>query len=217
MVGHSQQIDILIFGAGGHAKVASDCAREKYQRQVMLGEGHMESQWRGIQILSQSRNTLTQWKDICPRAFVAIGDGTRRETVTSALEKAGFSIMTLVHPSAAVSPSAQLGAGTLVCPNAVVNADAQIGRGCIINSGAIVEHECVVGNFSHISPGAALGGGVELGEHCWICLGASVADHIQIGRESVVGAGAAVLSSLPERVLAVGVPARIRKNKLESR
>lgn len=204
-------VDILIFGAGGHAKTVSDCAKGRYPRQVMVSGEGAEGHWNGIPILSQSRNTLVKWKSICPCAFVAIGNGERREAVTSALIDAGFTMTSLIHPSAFVSPSAKLEMGTLVCPRAVVNADARVGVGCIINTGAIVEHECVIGDFSHISPGAALGGGVELGKHCWVCLGASVADHIQIGCWSTVGAGAVVLTSLPERVLATGIPAKIRR------
>lgn len=209
MVENIEQVDIIIFGAGGHAKVASDCARENYPHQIMVSGNGAEGQWNGVPVLSQERNTFAQWKNTCPRAFVAIGDGKRREAVTTALIEAGFTLTTLIHPSATVSSSAKLGIGTLICPRAVVNAGARVGMGCIINTGAIIEHECVIRDFSHVSPGAVLGGGVELGEHCWICLGASVADHVQIGHWSTVGAGAVVLTSLPEHVLAVGVPAKI--------
>ncbi len=206
----NQPADLLIFGAGGHAKAASDCARSLYPRQLMLGGG-AGGQWRDIPILPQSAQTLAEWKAQCPLAFVAIGDGALREAVLSSLEAAGFTLVTLVHPSAAVSPSARLGPGTMVGPRAAVNADAQIGKGCIVNTGAIVEHDCRVGDFSHISPGAVLGGGVILGARCWVCLGAAVSDHVEIGPRTTVGAGAAVLSSLPGGVLAAGVPAVIRK------
>lgn len=209
-----RQADLLIFGAGGHAKVASDCASEKYSRQIMISGDATEGQWRHIPIIPQSRRTLAEWKDVCPRAFVAIGDANTRERVISSLETAGFILVSLVHHSAAISPNAKLGTGTLVCPRAVINADARIGRGCIVNTGAVVEHDCEIGDFSHISPGAIVGGGVILGKHCWICLGASVSDHLEIGSHSIVGAGATVLSAIPSHVLAVGTPARVRKHYL---
>lgn len=209
----SEQIDILIFGAGGHAKVASDCARAQYPRQRMLGvdAGETVGEWRGIPIVHQDTKTLEAWRALCSSAFVAIGDGDIRERVTQSLETAGFALATLIHPSAVVSPSAQLGPGVLVCPGAAINADARIGRGCIVNTGAIVEHDCSVGDFSHISPRAVLCGGVVLGEHCRVCAGATVSDHITVGRRTTIGAGAAVLSSVPAYVLAVGVPAEIRR------
>lgn len=207
------QADLLIFGAGGHAKVVSDCAREEYPRQIMLsGTGdEAKTDWHDIPVISQSTKTLAEWKNLCPVAFVAIGNPARRSAVLLSLEAAGFTLVSLIHPSAAVSSSVQLGPGTLICPKAVVNADAQVGKGCIINTGAIVEHDCKIGNFSHVSPGAVLGGGVVLGEFCLICLSAAISDHVEIGGDSTVGAGAAVLSSIPEHVLAGGVPARILK------
>lgn len=209
---YSRQANLLIFGAGGHAKVASDCAREEYPRQIMLSGDTAEGQWRDVPIIPQSKKSLAEWKEICPRAFVAIGNADIRERVTLSLETEGFALVTLIHPSATVSSSAGLGAGTLVCPKAVINADVRTGKGCIVNTGAIVEHECEIGDFSHVSPGAVLGGGVILGEHCWICLGAAISNHLKIGSHSTVGAGAAVLSSVPDHVLAAGVPARICKS-----
>jgi len=206
-----QGVDLLIFGAGGHAKVVSECAGLTYPNQIMLSGDGVSGQWRNIPIIPQERKTLAEWKTLCPRAFVAVGNTAKRKSIVTELEAAGFTIVVLIHPSAAVSSSAYLEPGVLICPQAVVNADARIGKGCIINTGAIVEHECMIGAYSHISPRAVLGGGVVVGECCWICLGASVSDHLSIGGYTTVGAGAVVLSSLEENVLAAGVPARMIK------
>jgi acetyltransferase EpsM len=205
-------VHLLIFGAGGHAKVASDCGRVEYPRQIMLSGDEAKGRWCDVPIIPQREKPLLEWKAVCPNAFVAIGDADIRERVTLALEAAGFVLVTLIHSSAVVSPSAKLEAGTLVCQRAVINADAHVGKGCIVNTGAIVEHDCKVGDFSHVSPGAILGGGVVLGEHCRICLGACISDHMEIGGHATVGAGAAVLSAVPECVLVAGVPARIHKH-----
>lgn len=206
-----ERADLLIFGAGGHAKVADDCAGPHYPRRIMLSGDGCEGTRHGVPVVPQDTRPLAEWKSLCRRAFVAIGDGARREAVLSALEVEGFELVTLFHPSAVVSPSAQVGPGTLICPGAVVNADARIGKGCIVNTGAVVEHDCRVGDFSHISPGAVLCGGAVLGERCWVCAGAVISDHVEIGSRTTVGAGAAVLSRVPEGVLAAGVPARVVK------
>ena len=203
--------DLLIFGAGGHAKVASDCARMAYPNQILISGDDVEGEWNSVPILPQSSRSLEQWKMVCPRAFVAIGNGKIRKSVMAALEEMGFVIVTLLHHTAAVSPSARLEAGVLVCPQAVINADAHIGKGSIINTGAIAEHDCEIGDFSHLSPRAALGGGVVLGSRCWVCMGATVADHVMIGADTTIGAGAVVLDSFPGNVLAGGVPAKILK------
>lgn len=191
--------------------MASDCARADYPQQILLSGDEKEDQWCGAPIVPQSKRSLLEWKALCPKAFVAIGDTVIRERVTLSLENAGFTLVTLVHPSATVSPSVRLGPGVLVGPGAVINADARIGKGCIINTGAIVEHDCKIGAFSHVAPRAALGGGVVLGPRCRVCLGAVISDHVTVGDYATIGAGAAALSSVPAHVLSAGVPAEIRK------
>ena len=206
-----EQFDLLIFGASGHAKVACDCARFAYPRLLMLSGDEIEGEWNGVDIVPESRKNLSEWHEVCSKAFVAIGNNQIRSRVQVKLDNAGFTIVSLFYPSAIVSPTASFGAGTLICPCAVVNADAKVGKGCIVNTGAIIEHECVIGDYSHVSPGAVLGGGVGLGAYAWICAGASIADHTSVGSHSVVGAGAAVVADIPEYVLAAGVPAIIKK------
>ena len=50
---------------------------------------------------------------------------------------------------------------------------------------------------------------ITIGDDCWLGAGVKVLAGVTIGSGSVVGAGAVVTTSLPERSLAVGVPARV--------
>ena len=50
---------------------------------------------------------------------------------------------------------------------------------------------------------------ITIGDDCWIGAGAIILPGITIGNCAVIGAGAVVTKSLPERVIAVGNPARI--------
>jgi len=51
--------------------------------------------------------------------------------------------------------------------------------------------------------------GVEVGEGVWMGAGAKVLDGVTIGSHAVIGAGSVVRESVPERAIAVGIPARI--------
>ncbi len=51
----------------------------------------------------------------------------------------GFTVGNLIHPSAAISQSANSEKGIVVMPNAVVNANVILEDGVIINSGAIID------------------------------------------------------------------------------
>jgi acetyltransferase-like isoleucine patch superfamily enzyme len=50
---------------------------------------------------------------------------------------------------------------------------------------------------------------VSIGEDCWLGVGVIVLPGVTIGKGTVVGAGAVVTRSLPENVVAAGVPARV--------
>ena len=51
--------------------------------------------------------------------------------------------------------------------------------------------------------------GVTIGPGAWLGAGAKILDGVQIGTHAVIGAGAVVREGVPDRAIAVGVPARI--------
>jgi acetyltransferase-like isoleucine patch superfamily enzyme len=51
--------------------------------------------------------------------------------------------------------------------------------------------------------------GVDIGEGAWLGAGAKILDGVSVGAHAVIGAGAVVRASVPERAVAVGVPARV--------
>ncbi len=55
--------------------------------------------------------------------------------------------------------------------------------------------------------------GIAVGEKCWFGAGVKVLDGVVIGRNSIVGAGAVVTQSIPEYAVAVGVPARVVRDR----
>ena len=139
--------------------------------------------------------------------IIGIGDASIRKRI-SALPCKWY---TAIHPTAVVSPSAQIGIGTTVMPNAIINADAKAGKHCIINTGSIVEHDITICDFAHISVGAKLGGTVAIDKSTWIGIGATVKNNTSICPNCIVGAGAVVICDLIENGTYVGVPAKVLK------
>lgn len=59
---------------------------------------------------------------------------------------------------------------------------------------------------------------INIGNNVWIGAGATVLAGVSIGDNTVIGAGSVVTKSIPDNVVAVGVPCRIiRKNSEEDR
>ena len=207
---------MLILGAGGHAKVVAETALASC---LTSSVAFLDDRCSGPEKLS----TILGWPVLGPlaqaldpntseqysTAVVAIGHSLTRLRWINNLHIAGYNLPILIHPTAWVSPSAQIGRGSVVFAQAAVQAQVSIGAGNIINTGSIIDHDTHVDDGVHICPRASLAGQVRVGPGSWIGIGASVIQSICIGSDVTVGAGAAVVSDLPDGVTACGVPARI--------
>lgn len=203
---------LAVLGASGHGKVCADIAEQLGYDVHFFDKryGHMPatlSKWPVV----GGDDALIELAQHYHGFFIAIGDNAIRMRCYEGMVEQGLRPVTLVSPSACISPFADIGPGSVVMPNAVVNADAVIAQGAIINTSAIVEHDCVLGRGVHISPGACLSGGVKVGSLSWVGCGASVIQLINIGAGSIVGAGATVIRDVPCATTVVGNPAQIKE------
>lgn len=194
---------VIIIGASGHGRVIADIVRANGDEVL----GFLDD--------DESKTTLgkvADWGKYKEAEFViGIGDATIRGRI-SRLDCKWY---TAIHPSAVVSPEAKISEGTVVMPNAIINAGAVIGKHCIINSGAIVEHDNKITDYVHISVGAKLGGTVTVGERTWIGIGAVVKNNLSICSDSMIGAGAVVVEDINEKGTYIGVPAKIKTDKID--
>jgi len=185
---------IYLYGASGHAKVILDI---------------LEAQGKDVGGLIDDNPDV---KELCgypvshgfqgeESVIISIGNNAIRKKIAAQLQT---HFATAVHPSAIVSPRAEVGEGTVVMQGAIIQSGANIGKHCIINTGASVDHECQVDDFVHISPHATLCGNVTVGEGTWIGAGTTVIQGIHIGKGCVVGAGSVVSHDIPDGYLAVG-------------
>lgn len=207
---------LLILGAGGHAKVVAETAiaSAHFSEVAFLddrcnGPDPLPSVL-GFPVLGPLALALEPaQREQFAAASVAFGNAIARLNWIEKLDAAGYALPVLIHPSAWVSPSAQLGSGSVVFAQAALQALASIGAGSILNTGCSVDHDAQLAGGVHICPGARLAGEVQVGSRSWIGIGASVIQQVRIGADVTVGAGAAVVRDLPDGVTAVGVPARV--------
>lgn len=206
---------VFVYGAGGHGKVVADILlANKNPRFAGFIDDRPNLQ--GSTVLGLPVCGDGQWlqnESSRQRVAVAlgIGDNFARQRVAQSCLAWGAELLTVVHPTAAISASARLGPGAVVMAHAAVNPEAKIGSGAIVNTGASVDHDVEVGEFAHVGPKAAMGGASRLGMFSFLGIGAVIIHCAAVGAGSIVGAGAVVVRDIPDGVVAIGVPARIHR------
>lgn len=203
--------DIVVYGAGGHAKVVIDAIEQLGEFSMIIpaddNPGLQGLSLCGYPVLG-TRAALLALPEPRPEALAAIGDNANRMAALSWLQSQGFSIATVIHPDARIGRGVRIDAGTFLAAGVVVNVDATLSQGVIVNTGATVDHDCVIGEGVHIAPGCHLCGGVVVGARSLLGAGCVVVPGVHIGSDVVVGAGSTVLNDVPDGGRVAGSPAR---------
>ena len=203
--------DVLVVGAGGHARVCIEALVDGGHRVAgcLTADGRPQADL-PVRVLGRDVDLEELVAGGLRSVFVAVGDNRDRLRLLEQSRRAGARLVSAVSTHAVVAASACLGEAVAVMPGAVVNAGAVLADGVIVNTNASVDHDGDLGRCVHVAPGCAVAGHVTVGEGSLLGIGSSVMPGRRIGRWVTVGAGAAVVDDLPDGVVAVGVPARPR-------
>ena len=208
----------VVLGSGGHAKVVLD---------ILLDRGEVDlagcvtadagiSSLLGVPVLGADDALPGLLSSGVTHAFIAVGENRVRAKLQRRVQSLGFSLVNAISTHAVLSTRVKMGLGIVIMPGAVVNVDTIVGDGAIINTGATVDHDGHIGAFAHIGPGSSLAGNVTVGEGAFLGAGTTVIPQRSIGAWTTAGAGAVIVKDLPDGVVAVGVPARVRAREVRS-
>ena len=205
--------DLLVYGAGGHAKVVIEAAQRQGVHEC-FGIVDDDPEVRGERILGVEvlggEEALGKLVSERGREFgfvVALGSNAVRAEIAAKLTGMGLRGRVVAHPASAVGREVVLGEGTVVI-GAMLNPGSVIGGHCILNTHCSVDHDCRIGDVVHVGPGARLCGTVTVGSGTFVGAGAVVLENLKVGENCVIGAGAVVTRNLQDGAKVVGVPAR---------
>lgn len=113
--------------------------------------------------------------------------------------------------------SIEIGDRTFIGPYVCIAGpgNIKIGRDCLIAAHtAIAANSHNFADFTEkIHKQGITRKGIAIGDDCWLGFGVKVLDGVTIGQGSVIGAGSVVTKSIPPYSVAVGVPARVIRNR----
>ncbi|KAA1246934.1 NeuD/PglB/VioB family sugar acetyltransferase [Aquimarina sp. RZ0] len=211
---------VLVIGASGHAKVIVEAIElgQEYEVYGFIDSYKSTSEKvLGYEIFGKEEIIPDLMNKGVNKAIIGIGDNWTRflmyEKLSQTCPKLEF--ISVIHPSAVISPYSEIGRGTVILASGIVNTDAVVGDFCIINTKATFGHDCIMKNFSSLASGATIGGAVHVGEFTAVSLGVTVLQKLSIGKHSVIGAGAVVTNDVKDYRVAYGVPAKIIRKRNE--
>ncbi|WP_418140311.1 acetyltransferase [Marinobacter sp. MA] len=192
----------VLMGAGGHAKVVTDLALalganiEGVCDPFLARDGKEE--WQGLKVLGDDDFLLS----VSPEDVLLLNGvgqmpgSTTRSDLFERFSEAGFLFVSLVHPSAWVSPTATLNDGVQIMAGAIVQAGAFVGSNTIINTLSSVDHDSRIGASVHIAPGVTVCGDAIIGDDTFVGAGATIIQGINVRANSFVKAGSLVCKDM---------------------
>jgi sugar O-acyltransferase (sialic acid O-acetyltransferase NeuD family) len=140
--------------------------------------------------------------------LIAIGSPSMKERISRRLVLMGGQFARVVHPSAVVSKTAQIGAGVIIGPQSYVALYSVLGDFTCVNSLSGIGHDANIGRYCTISSQADIMGSVQLGERVFVGSGARILPNVKVQQGSKIGAGSIVVKNLGEDSSVFAQPAR---------
>lgn len=137
--------------------------------------------------------------------------GHRKSAVAHARALGFHRFPVVADPTAIVASTATLGEGTVLNAGVIVGAKTHLGAFVSVNRGASIGHDVILEDFVSLGPSCVLCGYIRARPGAYVGAGAIVLPKVAVGKNSVVGAGAVAVSSVPDRSVVVGNPARVTR------
>ena len=213
-----QTVKVLILGAQIFAEEVADLVEETPGFEVKGFIENLSPDRCQAHLLGKPVLWVTELGNLEENCHLLCGIGTnRRREYVEQVKLYNLPFATLIHPSARISQTSNVGTGGIISVNAVIAAHSSLGVHTIVNRGVLIGHHTQIGDYVTIAPGANIAGKCVVEDGCYISMGAVIIDRVRIGANSVVGAGAVVTKDVPANVQVVGIPARVVKEGVHGR
>jgi len=211
-------IPVVIFGTGGFGREVHELLEDCIQAQAnfdVVGflDGNARnhgSQVHGLPVLG-GLEWLRDRSEL--KVVLGVGGPVTKRKIVEQIRVLGNSCITVIHPRAVIGRRVEIGEGSVVCAGTVITTDTKIGAFSTFNLNATIGHDSSIGPYCTFAPGANVSGSVTVGEGTDFGTNASIIQGVSVGEWSIIGAGASVVKDLGPNVTAVGVPARVIKER----
>jgi sugar O-acyltransferase (sialic acid O-acetyltransferase NeuD family) len=186
--------NLIVIGAGGHAAEISDYLELIIaNNQTINLVGFLDDNINSYSSYSFNAPYLGTIKEHQIRTDVSYVIGIAavqtRKKIICYFENNGAQFMSLIHPTAYISPSASLGKGVIVAPYANIGPKVSIGDYNLLNARCSIGHDSVLGSNNFITPNVSLSGNTIVGDDNLFGINSATIPGIEIGSRNTIAAG----------------------------
>lgn len=124
------------------------------------------------------------------------------------IRERGGNFVNVIHPTANIAPTAQMGSGIIVGAFTTVSINTSILNDVIIQDHCNIGHDGIIGEGSHLYVGVKLCGRNKVGEQSALFTGSLVYPDVKVGVGCTVGAGSVVNRKVKDGETVLGNPAK---------
>ena len=135
------------------------------------------------------------------QSLVEIGSAEVVKSIAADVRNLGGSFITIIHPTAVVSGTANIGHGVIVAPFSFIGPFSCISDNAIVNVHSTIGHDVTVGSGVIISPHVDINGASSVGDFTFLGAGVTVDPQISIGRYTKVSSGVTVKKNVPDGMM----------------
>lgn len=140
--------------------------------------------------------------------FNSIGDIKAKKLCIQKILDKGGDFITLIHPTAQVSPDTKIGKGCMLGSYVGVGVETTIGDFCLIQSKATIGHDVHIADYARIDCNVVLIAGVNVGNDVCIHTSSVINHDVSLGDGSTVGAMSFVIRNVKAGQTVFGNPAK---------
>ncbi len=196
--------EFIIVGTGDFADLIADTILNDMHRQIaayVVDRKYMkETKYNGVPVVAYEE--ISEKLSVENHSVVIgfIGDKMYRQRYEKYLElkEMGYAMENVIHSTASISLSSELGDGNILLQYAVVAAGASIGNCNVITPRAYVCHHVHMGNANYFAPGVSTSGYVEIGNNCFLGINSSVNNKVKLADYTFVGGGMFITNNTNE-------------------
>jgi len=176
-------LELLLYGSGGHAKVLIDILRKQnVQIAGIFDDNYASDTFCSIKSIGKyDQHLLNNFPLI-----ICIGNNQKRKEIS---KRVSHNLTNIIATSAVVSEDVIMSSGTVILQNAVIQSSSTLGACVILNANSCIDHDCKIMDFVHIGPGAIISNNTTIGEGALISAGAIITKNTVIEPWTVVPPG----------------------------